>query len=101
MQTLFYHLMPIALFCISILILGCIYRSVRGPHVADRVISINMMTTLVSIAVCILALLLTEEYLVDVALVFSLLGCLAVIVLSRIFASIAYQHHEKENIHVD
>ncbi len=97
MQAFFFALLPVALFVIGMLLLACIFRAVRGPHVADRLVSINMMTTLVSISVCILAVLLSEGYLADVSLLFSLLGCLAVIVLTRILI----QKTGKEDHHVD
>lgn len=97
MQTFFYNLLPAAMIVIGLLLLGCIIRTVRGPHVADRLVSINMMTTLVSISVCILSVFLAEGFLADVALIFSLLGCLAVIVLTRVLV----QKNVKEAHHVD
>lgn len=86
MSEFYGHFLWIALGIIALLLLGCILRAVLGPHTADRLVAVNMMTTLVSISVCVLSFLLREGYLTDVALIFSLLGCLAVIVLTRALA---------------
>ena len=84
-MTEFYgHLLWVGLFVLALLILGCVVRAVRGPRTEDRLIAVNMMTTLVAAAVCMLAVLLAEGYLADVALVFSLLGGLSVVVLTRL-----------------
>ncbi len=101
MQSFFFQLLPAALIIIGVLLLACIVRAVKGPHIADRLVAVNMMTTLVSISVCILSVLFAEGYLADVALVFSMLGCLAVIVLTRVMLAGSVQESMKEEQHVD
>lgn len=76
-----------ALMLIGLLILCCVFRAVRGPQAVDRLVAVNMTTTLVTIAICILTFLLSEDYLADAALIFALLGCLSVVVLSRVLLS--------------
>lgn len=73
-----------SLVVLGVLILACVLRAFRGPRTADRLLAVNMISTLVIVSVCILSLLLDEGYLADVALLFCLLGFLAVAVLSRI-----------------
>ncbi len=80
-------LYTVALIVLGILILLCLLRVFRGPRTADRLMGVNMITTLVILVICILSLLLKEEYLTDVALIFSMLGCLAVVVLTRILSA--------------
>ena len=87
MSELYVSLLRAALAVLALLLFCCIVRAFRGPKVADRLVAINMMTTLTIIAVCILAFLLREGYLADVALLFSLLGFLAAVVLTRVFLS--------------
>ena len=77
----------VSLIVLGILILICVLRAVLGPRTGDRLMAVNMVTTLVTVCVCILALLLEEGYLADVALLFSLTGFLAVVVLSRVLPS--------------
>jgi len=84
MENVYGIVCRIALGVIGILIFFCAIRSVKGPQTADRLVAINMITTLVSVAICVLTFLLGEGYLADVALIFSLMGCMAVVVMSRI-----------------
>lgn len=84
MMSLYSRLLEAALFLLVPLLLGCIVRSVRGPRTADRLMAVNMITTLTILGVCMLAVLLPEEDLADVALIPALLGCLAVVVLTRL-----------------
>lgn len=48
------------LIVIGVLLLFCLIRAIRGPRIADRVISINMMGTLIVITICVLAFLMNE-----------------------------------------
>ena len=91
MMNLYIHLLWGAMVILALLIFCCILRAVLGACVADRLVAVNMMTTLVSIGICILTFLFAEGYLADIALIFSLLGCLGVIVLTRVFISQAYK----------
>lgn len=55
-----------ALIVIGVLLLFTLIRAIRGPRIADRIIAVNMMGTLVVITICVLAFLMNEGYLVDV-----------------------------------
>ena len=77
-----------ALAILGILLIFCLIRAIRGPRIADRVISVNMMGTLVVIAICVLAFLMGEDYLVDIAMVYTTLSFLAVVVLSKVYMGI-------------
>jgi multicomponent Na+:H+ antiporter subunit F len=88
MISLYNRLLLGALSLMALLLLACVVRAVRGPRTADRLVAVNMMTTLVSLSVCMLAFLFSQGYLADAALIFSLLGGLAVVVLTRVFLSL-------------
>ena len=49
-----------ALVVIGLLLLACLVRAIRGPRIADRVIAVNMMGTLIVITICILSFLMNE-----------------------------------------
>ena len=55
-----------------------------GPKFTDRIMAVNMIGTKTLLMVCVLAVLLQESYLVDVAIVYALLSFLAVVVLSKL-----------------
>ena len=73
-----------ALIVIGVLLLFTLIRAIRGPRIADRIIAVNMMGTLVVITICVLAFLMNEGYLVDVAIVYTRLSFLAVVLLTRV-----------------
>ena len=53
----------IALGIMGVLLLCCLVRAIMGPRIADRIIAINMMGTLVVMIICILSFLMREGYL--------------------------------------
>ena len=76
------------LIVIGVLLLFCLIRAIRGPRIADRVISINMMGTLIVITICVLAFLMNEGYLVDIAMIYTMLSFLAVVLLTKIYMGV-------------
>ena len=77
-----------ALVVIGVLLLACLIRAIRGPRIADRVIAVNMMGTLIVIAICILAFMMAEGWLVDVAMIYTMLSFLAVVLLTKVYMGI-------------
>lgn len=84
-----------AIFCLVVMIFLCFIRAIKGPRIADRIVAINMIGTMVIITICILALYLKESYLVDVSLIYAMISFLAVIVLCKVFTGV-YIAKEKE-----
>ena len=71
-------------------------RAIIGPRIADRVIAINMMGTLIVIIICILSFLMHEGYLVDVALIYVMLSFLAVVLLTKIYMGVYREKRRRE-----
>ncbi len=84
-----------ALIVIGVLLLFALIRAIRGPRIADRIIAVNMMGTLVVITICVLAFLMNEGYLVDVAIVYTMLSFLAVVLLTKVYMGV-YRQKRKE-----
>lgn len=82
-----------ALIVIGVLLLACLIRAILGPRIADRLIAINMIGTLVVITIFLLSFLMNEGYLVDIALIYTMLSFLAVVLLSKIYMGIARQKY--------
>ena len=76
------------LVALSLLTLCCLWRAIRGPRIADRIVSINMICTMTLLMICVLALMLGEGYLADVAILYALLGFLAVVVLCKVYMGV-------------
>ncbi len=86
-----------ALIVIGVLLLGCLVRAIRGPRNADRVIAINMMGTMIVITICLLSFLMDEGYLVDIAMIYTMLSFLAVVLLTKICMGIYREKHHTEH----
>ena len=85
-----------ALIFLAILLLLCLIRAIKGPQIADRIVSVNMMGTIVMVIIGILALLLKEGYLVDICLIYAMISFLAVVVLTKVFVGIHREHQIRE-----
>lgn len=87
----------LTLIYLALLLFTCLLRAVRGPKVADRVVSINMMGTMVMVMIAVFSLLLEEGYLVDICLIYAMISFLAVIVLTKVYMGVYRQNKEKED----
>lgn len=98
-REMIYHPLFIALLILfSFMLLICLIRAVKGPRVADRLMAVNMMGTMVMVMISVLALLLNEGYLVDVCLIYAMISFLAVVVISKVYIGIYEErHHNLEN----
>lgn len=61
---------------LSLLSVASIYRAYKGPTPADRIIAINLMTTLVIAIILLLSFYFGEESFVDVAILYAMIGFL-------------------------
>ena len=81
---LFYGILAVQ----SVLLLFCLIRAVIGPRIADRLVAVNMITTMVTVMIAVIAVLNGEGYLVDICLIYAMISFLAVVVLSRIYTGV-------------
>ena len=80
-SALFYGILSV----LALLLLLCLIRAVVGPRMADRLIAVNMMGTMVMVSIALLAVIKNQGYLVDICLIYAMISFLAVVVLSRIY----------------
>jgi multicomponent Na+:H+ antiporter subunit F len=73
----------VTLVLISISAAGSVIRIFIGPTIWDRLLGLGLTTSKVTLAVIITAFLFRESYILDVAMLFSLLGFLVTILLAR------------------
>ena len=84
-----YHYIYITILIIlSVMLFACLIRAVRGPRVADRIVAVNMMGTMVMVIIAVLALMLNEGYLIDVCLIYAMISFLAVVILSKVYIGV-------------
>ena len=87
MEGLRYYVLLLCVAGLMLLILATLIRSVLGPRFTDRIVAVNMINSMVVAAIAILALVMNQDFLVDVALVYALLSFMAVVVLARLVLS--------------
>ncbi|MCI5995811.1 MAG: monovalent cation/H+ antiporter complex subunit F [Blautia sp.] len=92
-----YHIFfTVVLIFLAVMLVLCLIRAIIGPRVADRIVSVNMMGTMVMVMIGILALMLEEGYLVDICLIYAMISFLAVIVLTKVYMGVYLQKKEEE-----
>lgn len=89
-------LFSVVLAVLGVLLFLCLLRAILGPRIADRVVGINMIGTIVIMMIAILALMLGEGYLVDIAIIYAMLSFLAVVVLAKIYIGVYLARKAKE-----
>lgn len=84
-----YHGMYITILIIlAIMLFVCLIRAVKGPRIADRIVAVNMMGTMVMVTIAVLSLLLGEGFLIDICLIYAMVSFLAVIVISKVYMGV-------------
>ena len=80
---------------LALCVIAVLIYILKARLTVDRIIGINLTGTLVAIIIAILAYLLGEDYLVDVAIVYVVLSFIAVMLLCRIYINL-YQYKRQD-----
>lgn len=72
-----------AMVALTILLMASLVRIIIGPTIWDRLLGMNLVTTKIVMAIAVLAVLMERSFLIDVAIVYSLLGFIASILIAR------------------
>lgn len=92
-----YHGMYITILVIlAFMLFVCLIRAVKGPRIADRIVAVNMMGTMVMVTIAVLSLLLKEGFLIDICLIYAMVSFLAVIVISKVYMDV-YEEKKRGN----
>ena len=101
LEILYHILFRSVLIFMALLLFACLVRAVKGPRVTDRIVAVNMMGTMVIVMIAVFALLLGQEYLLDICLIYAMISFLAVIVLTKVYTGVFLSAKEKEKDGVD
>lgn len=92
-----YHLLFVmTLIFLAVMVVLCLIRAIIGPKVADRIVSVNMMGTMIMVIIAILAVMLEEGYLVDICIIYAMISFLAVIVLTKVYMGVYQEKKQRE-----
>ena len=95
MVFFFIHYLLVLLGILAILLFVCLIRSIKGPRIADRIVSVNMIGTMVVVMISIASAMLHEDYLMDICLIYAMMSFLAVVVISKMYLGIYRQNTGK------
>ena len=97
-DKLYAYLFVAALIILGFFMILAIIKSIVGPTVADRVVSVNMISTMVVMTLCILTVLFDNEgYLADISMLYVLISFVAVVVLANVFINVNMRKKFKNN----
>lgn len=80
-------LLTAVLVILAFFMLALMPKVVKGPRFTDRIVAINAINTMITASICLLSRLLRADYLLDVALIYALLGFTATTLLTRLLAA--------------
>lgn len=97
------NVLTVLLIIFAFLLLICMIKAVKGPRVADRVVCVNMMGTIVIVMIGILAVKLKEGYLADICILYAMISFLAVIILCKTYMGVYLEKldESKDTHHID
>jgi multicomponent Na+:H+ antiporter subunit F len=64
-------------------IVGSLFRVIAGPTIWDRLLGLNVVSSKIVMAVIIFALMLDAGYLLDIAIIYAMLGYLGGVLTAR------------------
>ena len=77
------NFLEITLSGIAIYTVFSIIRVLLGPTIWDRLLSLNVISAKIIMAIVILSVLTKQEFLLDIALVYAFLGFLGTVLIAR------------------
>jgi len=68
---------------LSITVFICLMRAALGPRFSDRIIAASMTGTQIILLISVLAVVVGEDYLADICLIYAIISFLSIVVLGR------------------
>lgn len=94
LEAAYQGLFTAMLIILAALVILCLVRAIIGPRIADRIVSVNMMGTMVIVIIAILTVMLGEGYLADICIIYAMISFLAVIVLTKVYMGVYLEKKE-------
>ncbi len=87
-DTIYGYIYITVIVLLSLALFACLIRAIKGPRIADRIVAVNMMGTMVMVIMTAMSLMLKESYLVDISLIYAMISFLAVVVITKVYIGI-------------
>ena len=87
-----YEILFTFVMCVLALVaMGYLIRAMIGPKFSDRILAVNGVQTLIIMIICILSIFQGENYIVDIALIYAMLGFVTVVIVCKAYLR---SHHK-------
>ena len=96
LETGYQGLFTVVPIILAFMVILCLVRAIRGPRIADRIVAVNMMSTMIIVIIATLSLLLNEAYLLDICVIYAMTSFLAVIVLTKVYMGVYLERKEQD-----
>ncbi len=90
-QQVYAAVMSVAVVVLAVLIVISIVRSILGPGISDRIIAVNVIGTMVIMITAILSVMLNENYLADICLIYAMISFLGVVLFCKVYTGVYLQ----------
>ena len=87
----------VCIIILAILVVLCLFRAIKGPKIADRIMAANMVGTLTIAIILLLSVYLDESYVIDICLVYAVISFLGIIVITKIYVGLYREHKAKKS----
>ena len=85
----------LGLFILSVSMALTVYRMVKGPHLADRIVALDLLSVMVVALAALYALLSEQESVLDVAIAYALVAFLGTVAFARYLGRQALLRQQK------
>ena len=68
---------------LSVTVFICLMRAALGPRFSDRIIAASMTGTQIILLISVLAVVVGQDYLADICLIYAIISFLSIVVLGR------------------
>ena len=82
-MTLKNALLVVSAVFLSVSVFICLFRASLGPRYTDRIIASSVIGTKVILLIAVLSVVVGNDYLVDICLIYAIINFLSVVVLAR------------------
>jgi multicomponent Na+:H+ antiporter subunit F len=82
-ETIYNGFLIAMMVVMAVVIFGYFIRTILGPRFSDRILAVNSISTIVMLFIGALAVMQGENYIVDMALIYAVLGFITVIILCK------------------
>lgn len=87
----------VCIIILAVLVVFCLFRAIKGPKIADRIMAANMVGTLTIAIILLLSVYLDESYVIDICLVYAVISFLGIIVITKIYVGLYREHKAKKS----